>query len=82
LQQHEPLKAKHVLSRMQAMHSGRDYDSRWDVRQRGEGEYAQLLNLRFKTACKKYGLKTGERFVHDTSLFRPPASGPEQLALL
>ncbi|HWK74535.1 MAG TPA: radical SAM protein [Povalibacter sp.] len=82
LDQHEPLKAKHVLSRMQAMRSGRDYDSRWGVRQRGEGEYAQLLNLRFKNACRKYGLTTGERFVHDTSAFRPPLRGPQQLTLL
>ncbi|HEY4367825.1 MAG TPA: PA0069 family radical SAM protein [Steroidobacteraceae bacterium] len=82
LQQHEPLKAAHVLSRMQAMRSGRDYDSRWGHRQRGEGEYAELLNQRFKMACARYGLKTGERFVHDTSLFKPPLSGPEQLDLI
>lgn len=82
LQQHEPLKAKHVLSRMQAMRSGRDYDSRWGVRQRGEGEYAELLNKRFKAACARFGLKTGERFVHNTRLFRPPAVGPQQLALI
>jgi DNA repair photolyase len=81
LQQHEPLKAAHVLNRMQAMRSGRDYDSRWGVRQRGEGEYAQLLNLRFKVACTRYGLKSGDRFVHDTSAFKPPAAsqgGPQQ----
>ena len=90
LQQHEPLKAAHVLSRMQAMRSGRDYDSRWGVRQRGEGEYAELLNRRFKVACTRYGLKTGERFVHNTSLFKPPSrsppeappSGPQQLDLI
>lgn len=82
LERHQPLRAKHVLSRMQAMRSGRDYDSRWGVRQRGEGEYAQLLNLRFRNACRKYGLTTGEQFVHNRSLFRPPHRGPQQLALL
>lgn len=82
LDQHEPLKAKHVLSRMQAMRSGRDYDSRWGVRQRGEGEYAQLLKLRFENACRKYGLTTGEPFVHNTGAFRPPRRGPQQLTLL
>lgn len=82
LMQHEPLKAKHVLSRMHAMRSGRDYDSRWGVRQRGEGEYAELLNQRFKAACAKFGLKTGEPFVHNTSLFRAPLMGPQQLTLL
>lgn len=82
LQQHEPLKAKHVLTRMQAMRAGRDYDSRWGVRQRGEGEYAELLNQRFKAACARFGLKTGERFVHNTGLFRAPVAGPQQLPLI
>ncbi len=82
LQVHEPLKAQHVMSRMQAMRGGRDYDSSWRTRQRGEGEYANLLNLRFKAACRKYGLRTGERFVHNTTLFQPPVTGPEQLPLL
>lgn len=82
LDTHEPLKARHVMSRMQAMRGGRDYNSAWGVRQRGEGEYAQLLNMRFKAACRKYGLRTGERFVHNTTLFQPPVSGPQQLHLL
>ena len=79
---HEPLKAQHVMSRMQAMRGGRDYQSTWGVRQRGEGEYAQLLNQRFLAACRRYGLKTGERFVHNTALFKPPIAGPQQLHLL
>jgi DNA repair photolyase len=82
LQAHEPLKAQHVMSRMQAMRGGRDYDSAWGVRQRGEGEYARLLNMRFEAACRKCGLRTGERFVHNTALFQPPVIGPEQLNLL
>ncbi len=79
---HEPLKAQHVMSRMQAMRGGRDYDSGWGTRQRGEGEYAQLLHARFQSACRRYGLKTGERFVHNTALFEPPRSGPQQMTLL
>ena len=82
LQAHEPLKAQHVMSRMQAMRGGRDYASDWGTRQRGEGEYARLLNLRFEAACRKYGLRTGERFVHNTALFQPPVIGPAQLPLL
>ena len=39
LEQHEPLKAKHVMSRLQAMRGGKDNDARFGVRQRGEGEY-------------------------------------------
>ncbi|MFL6619620.1 MAG: PA0069 family radical SAM protein [Povalibacter sp.] len=82
LNTHEPLKAKHVMSRMQAMRGGRDYDSSWGKRQRGEGEYAKLLQLRFEAACRRYGLTTGEPFVHNTGLFRVPMTGPEQLTLI
>jgi DNA repair photolyase len=82
LQQHAPLAASHVMNRMQSMRSGRDYDSRWGVRQRGEGEYAALLNQRFRAACRRYRLITGERFIHNTSLFRPPQLGPEQMTLI
>ena len=82
LDQHEPLKAQHVLTRLQAMRGGKDYDSRWGERQRGTGEYAQLLAQRFRLACKRHGLNTGERFTHDTSLFVPPQSKPQQLSLI
>lgn len=86
LEQHEPLKAKHVLTRMQAMHSGRDYDSRWGHRQRGDGAYAELLSMRFKAACARYGLNGADRFVHNVALFRAPGHitgpSPEQLSLI
>ena len=82
LQTHEPLKAGHVMSRMQAMHAGRDYNSAWGVRQRGQGEYAALLHQRFKVACRRYGLRTGERFVHNVGLFQRAVVGPEQLSLI
>jgi len=77
LNQHEPLKAKHVLSRMQAMRAGRNYDSRWGIRQRGEGEYANLLSMRFKAACVRYGLRSGDQFVHNVDLFHKPVIAPD-----
>jgi DNA repair photolyase len=82
LDQHEPLKAKHVMSRLQAMRGGRDNDSRWGHRQRGEGEYAQLLAQRFAAACTRFGLNQRERFAHNLQLFQPPVLGPSQLSLL
>jgi DNA repair photolyase len=82
LELHEPLKAKHVFARLNELHGGRDYDSSWGRRQRGQGVYAELLRQRFTVACARYGLRTGERFVHNTSMFRQPRSGPEQLALI
>ncbi len=82
LEANEPLKAKHVMSRMQAMRGGRDYDSRWSVRQRGEGEYAELLRKRFELGCVRYGLNRGPRFTHNRELFTPPNAGPKQFSLL
>jgi DNA repair photolyase len=82
LDHNEPLKAKHVMSRLQAMRGGRDNDARFGVRQRGEGEYAQLLAQRFAAACARLGLNQRERFAHNLTLFRPPVLGPEQLSLL
>jgi DNA repair photolyase len=82
LEVHEPLKAKHVLSRLHAMRGGRDYDSRWGVRQRGEGEYARLLKKRFELACERHGLNRERRIEHDCTSFTPPAVGPQQLSLI
>ncbi len=82
LELNEPLKAKHVLVRLNELHGGRDYDSSWGRRQSGQGVYAELLRRRFTVACARFGLSTGERFVYNVSAFRPPRSGPEQLSLI
>lgn len=82
LHEHEPLKAKHVMSRLNDMRGGRDNDPRFGHRQRGEGEYAQLLARRFAVACARHGLNQRERFAHNVELFRPPVLGPQQLSLI
>jgi DNA repair photolyase len=82
LEEHEPLKAKHVMSRVHAMRNGRDNDARWGVRQTGEGEYAELLAKRFANACARFGLNRQQRFEHNLSLFTPPEIGPRQYSLL
>jgi DNA repair photolyase len=82
LDHNEPLKAQHVMSRLQAMRGGRDYDSSFGTRQSGEGEYAQLLRKRFELACARFGLNCRTSFTHNTGLFQPPVLGPQQLALI
>ncbi len=68
-----PLKAEHVMSRVQQMRGGRDNDSAFGTRMRGRGELADLLRRRFDIACKRLGLNAGQRGATlDTSLFRPP----------
>ena len=70
---HYPLKADHVMSRVQQMRGGRDNDSAFGARMRGQGELATLLRRRFEIACKRHGLHNGERGAAlDHSLFKAP----------
>ncbi len=70
---HYPLKAEHVMSRVQQMRGGSDNDSAFGARMRGHGELADLLRRRFDIACKRLGLNAGQRGAAlDTALFRPP----------
>jgi DNA repair photolyase len=82
LNTHMPLRAKHVMSIIQSLRGGRDYDSRWGVRQRGEGPFASLIEQRFAAACRRAGLERHRDPRLATRHFRvpPPASG--QLNLL
>lgn len=68
---HYPLKAAHVMARMQDLRGGRDYDSRFGTRMRGEGPLADLLAQRFQRACRRLGLCTRGPDL-DCSRFRPP----------
>ena len=73
LERHYPLKAKHVMSRVHAMRSGRDNDPCFGSRMVGDGKLADLLKKRFEIACKRLGFNERERHL-DTRLFRVPSS--------
>ena len=81
LARHFPLRAARVMARVNDLRGGRDYDSDFDSRMSGKGEYSALIASRFTRACAKHGLFNGERFTLDTSRFRVPGRG-EQLNLL
>ncbi len=55
LEQHYPERAAHVMSLVAQMRGGRDYDSGFGTRMRGEGPFAQLLAARFAKAWKRLG---------------------------
>jgi len=76
LEAHYPMKAAHVMSLIRQMRGGRDYDSTFGVRQRGEGPLAELIARRFRIACQRLGLGR-ERAPLDTSRFRPPGGSPQ-----
>src|SRR5690606_30541622 len=61
LDENYPQRAAHVMSLVQQMRGGKDYDSRFGTRMKGEGPYAELVHARFRTACRKFGLDRGAR---------------------
>jgi DNA repair photolyase len=82
LETHYPDKAKHVLSLIADTRGGKAYDSRWRIRQKGTGPYAELLRIRFERACRRLHLNEGGmNLALDTTLFRPPAGATPQLTL-
>ena len=79
---HVPQRAEHVMSLVQQMNGGRDYDSDFRTRMRGQGVFAQVLARRFEVACSKYGyLRGSARLRLDTSLFTPPRAPSAQAEL-
>jgi DNA repair photolyase len=82
LHTHEPLKAEHVMSRMRDLRGGKDYDSTFGKRQRGEGAFAELFKQRFELACRKYGLNRERDWRLDTSKFVSPVLQGRQMSLL
>ena len=81
LEEHAPLKAKHVLSLVQEMRGGRLNDPNFGGRMRGEGAYAEALSLRVRLAKKRLGLDR-DLSPLDCSQFKKPARAGDQLALL
>jgi len=55
LELHYPDRAAHVMSLIQQMRGGKDYDSAFGRRMRGEGPFAQLLAQRFAKAHARLG---------------------------
>lgn len=53
LETHAPGRARHVMSLIRQMRGGKDYDSDFATRMRGEGEYARLLQQRYRIAAKR-----------------------------
>ncbi|SFF33864.1 DNA repair photolyase [Fontimonas thermophila] len=78
---HLPLKAAHVMSLVTQMRGGKDYDSAFGTRMRGEGAYADVIAQRFRTACKRLGLNAQPMPVLSTAHFRVPPGAGDQIEL-
>lgn len=67
---HFPDRADRVMSRVRDMRGGKDYDSNFSARMKGEGLWADLLKQRFHHAVRRLGLNRRDRGILDMSHFR------------
>jgi DNA repair photolyase len=80
LETDHPDRARRVMSLVRQMRGGKDYDSEWGSRMRGEGPIADLMSRRFKAAQRRYGLDAPWAAL-DASRFRPPPKAGDQIDL-
>jgi DNA repair photolyase len=76
---HFPGRKENILARIRSTRGGKLYDSRFGVRLRGEGIFADQIEQLFRVSMKKANLMGG-RFELSTANFRRP--GGEQLTLM
>ncbi len=80
LEAERPDRASRVMSLVRQMRGGKDYDSEWGRRMKGEGPVAELISTRFKAACRRFGLNQ-ERITLETGQFAIPPKAGDQLPL-
>jgi len=75
-----PGRAKKVMSLVRQMRGGRDYDSAWGQRMKGQGPIADLMGQRFAAAKRRYGLDRPSMAL-DLGKFRVPPQAGDQIDL-
>jgi DNA repair photolyase len=80
LERNFPERTARVLGRIRACRAGRLTDSRFHVRQRGQGLYAQQIRDLFALAARRRGLDRPASPLN-TAAFRHPAQDGDQLTL-
>ncbi len=78
LEAHFPLKAAHVMKRVQDTRGGdKNTDSRFGHRMRGCGQFASMIAQRFALACKRCDLVRYRADLDHTQFCVPPAQGDQ-----
>ncbi|HEX7817472.1 PA0069 family radical SAM protein [Dyella sp.] len=72
LDQHYPDRAAHIMSLIQQMNGGKEYDSNFATRMRGQGIFADIIGKRVEVASRKAGLHRAWTEELDTSQFVAP----------
>jgi len=80
LQAARPDRASRVMSLVRQMRHGKDYDTKWGERMKGDGPIAEIIGARFAAAKRRYGLDR-VRTPMDLSQFKVPAKKGDQLEL-
>ena len=79
---HCPDRAAHVMSIVNDLRGGRDYDAGFGTRMRGTGVFADLIARRFEVACRRLGLNAErDRSALDCTKFVAPAHDERQRRL-
>jgi DNA repair photolyase len=76
-----PLRAERVLNRVREARGGKLYDSRWGVRGRGEGAYADAARALFESTARRLGMNQDWHGPPGDDTFLRPGRG-RQLPLL
>src|SRR5262245_13727981 len=72
LAEHYPDRAEHVMSIVRQMRGGRENDPNFGTRMSGTGGYAELMEKRFRIACRRFGLNVRDKPELDCRRFTPP----------
>nr|WP_241024785.1 PA0069 family radical SAM protein [Burkholderia sp. Ac-20365] len=70
LEAHFPDRAERVMNRVRDMRGGKDYDSSFSTRMKGEGLWADLLRQRFANSVRRLGLNARNHGILDMSHFK------------
>ena len=81
LEKNYPLKSEHILNRVKEMHGGELYKAKFGQRMRGLGSYAELIENRFRLACKKLDFKREFYELDHSKFIGVLASKPQQLSM-
>lgn len=73
LEEHYPDRAQRVMKIIKLMRSGKEYQATFGERMTGTGDFAQLLNARFKLALRKSNLQRRSDTLN-TTLFSVPGA--------
>ncbi len=77
LAEHFPDRAARVMGRVRELHGGRDYDPEFGKRMTGQGEWAAMIQQRFKLATRKLGLDRSLPPLRTDLFARPPQKGDQ-----